>query len=108
MPQKAAKTSGYPDDEEGPTVKCIVMYSTEDEQEPAIKKLQKASKIPKFVDMSPDDEDPQETFPGKPTKKLPVTSCTHIMTYSIRRGKQCRLMASDKTGKFCNYQKGQT
>ena len=93
--------------------RCIVMYSTEDEQELAIKKLQKASKIPRFVDTGSGteneqeltikklqkpskihDEDPQETSPGpahkelaKPPKKLPATSCTHILTSGVRKDK---------------------
>ena len=95
-PQKEAKTSGYSDEEQEPAAKCIVMYSNEDEQEPAVKKLQKATEIPKFVDTSPGNEDPQEASPGELTKKLPATSCTHIMTYAVRRDKQCRLKASDK------------
>ena len=49
QPKKVSKTTEYSDDEQEPTVKCIVMYSTEDEQKPVVKKLQKA------------DEDPQET-----------------------------------------------
>ena len=105
------------------------MYSTEDEQEPAVKKLQKASKIPKFVDTGSSteneqgltakqpqkaskihDENPQETSLvhkelAKPEKKLPDPSCTHIFTSRIRKGKQCRLKASDKTGKFCHHHK---
>ena len=83
QPKKASKTSEYPDDE----------------QEPAVKKVQKATKIPKFVDTTPGNEDPQEASPGELTKKLPATSCTHIMTYAVRRDKQCRLKASDKMGK---------
>ena len=88
------------------------MYSTEDEQGPAVKKLQKASKIPGH----PSDEDPQETSSGpvhkelaEPAKKLPAagrtpaTSCTHILTSGVRKGKQCRFKASDETGKFCHH-----
>ena len=107
-PQKAPKTSEYPDDEQGRAVKCIVMYCTEDEQEPAIKKLQKTSKIPKFVDTDPVDESRQETSPGEPTKKPHATSAsssTHILTSGVRKGKQCRFKASDKTGKFCHHHK---
>ena len=93
------------------------MYSTKDEQEPVMKQLQKASKIPKFVDIGsgtedeqgptvkqprkapkipgrPGDEGPQEKSPGEQTKKLPATgrtpatSCTHILTSGVRKGKQ--------------------
>ena len=53
--QKASKTHEYSDDEQGATVKRIVMYSTEGEQEPVIKQPQKASKVPKFVDTDSDD-----------------------------------------------------
>ena len=59
------------------------MYSTEDEQEPAIKKLQKGSTIPKFA----------------------AACCTHILTSGVRKGKQCRFKASDETGKFCYHHK---
>ena len=40
--QKASKTPEYSDNEQGPPVKCIVMYSTEDEQEPVVKKTSKS------------------------------------------------------------------
>ena len=109
--QKSTKTPEYLDDEEGLAVnyqRCIVMYSTEDEQEPAVKKLQKASKIPGRSG----DEDPQETSPGpvhkesaRPAEKLPAASCTHILISGVRKGKQCRFKASDKTGKFCYHHK---
>ena len=52
--------------------------------------------------------------PAKPAKKLsasgrtPVTSCTYSLTSGKRKDKQCRLRASDETGKFCNYHKRQT
>ena len=79
---------------------------TEDEQEPVVKKRQKASKTLGLIDTGPNNKDPQETSPGsvhkepaKPEKRLPA---------GIRKGKQCRLRASDKTGKFCNYHKRQT
>ena len=101
QPQKASKVSEFVD-----TVSC-----TEDEKEPAIKQPQKASKI----SGGSDDESPQETSPRpahkEPTKKLratsrtPSTSCTHILTSGIRKGKQCRFKASDKTGKFCYHHK---
>ena len=44
QPKKAPKLPEYSDDKQGPAgnyQRCIVMYSTEDEQEPAMKKLQK-------------------------------------------------------------------
>ena len=64
--KKAPKTPEHPDDEQGPAVKCIVMYSAEDEQEPAIKKLQKTSKILMFVDTGPGAE-----YEQGPTIKQP-------------------------------------
>ena len=131
QPQKASKTSEFVDTdtndeqgrkpkkaleysfgEQGPAVnyqRCIVMYSTEDEQEPAIKKPQKASKIPG----GSDDESPQETPLGESTKKPPATSCNpvasciHILTSGVRKGEQCRVRASNEMGKFCIYYKGQ-
>ena len=63
------RTNEYSDDEQAPAVKyqrCTVMYSTEYEQEPAIEKFQKTSKIPKFVDTGQGTEDEQ-----KPTIKQP-------------------------------------
>ena len=49
------------------------MYSTEDEQELAIKKLQKASKIPRFVDTGSGTENEQELT----IKKLQKPSKIH-------------------------------
>ena len=83
------------------------MYSTEDEQDPNVKQPQKASKIP----AGSDDESPQETSPGEPTKKPPATSrtlgasCSHIFTSGVRKDKQCRFKTSDETGKFCHHHK---
>ena len=137
QPKKAPKAPGYSGDEQGPTVKCIMMHSTEDGQEPSVKKLQKTSKILKFVDTGPgaedeqgptvkkpqkaskipggsDDESSQKTPLWEPTKKppaigrTPAVSSTHILTSGVRKGKQCRVRASDETGKFCIYHKGQT
>ena len=42
QPQKVPKTTEYSGDEQGPAVKCIVTYSTEDEQEPTVKQPRKA------------------------------------------------------------------
>ena len=101
------------------------MYSTEDEQEPVVKRPQKASKIPKFVDAGTEneqettvkqpekaDDDPQETSPPSvKTVKIPnfaAASCTYILTKGARKCKQCRMRASDKTCKFCIYRKEQT
>ena len=91
--------------EQGSTVnyqKCIVIYSTEDEQEPVVKQPQKVSKIST-------DEDPQETSPAlvKPAKipNFVAASCTYILTKGERKGKQCRLRASDEAGKFCHHHK---
>ena len=74
---------------------------------PAVKHPQRASKT-----SGAENEDHQKTSPGlvfkeltKPAKNLLATSCTYILTSGIRNGKQCRLKASDKTGKFCNYRK---
>ena len=86
------------------------MYSTEDEQEPAVKKLQKASKIPKFVDTGSSAEDEQEPAIKKLQKaskipKFAAAGCTHILTSGIRKGKQCGFKASDETGKVCHHHK---
>ena len=132
QPKKAPKTPEYSGDEQAPAVnhqRCIVMYSTEDEQVPAVKKLQKILEIPKFIDTGPgaeyeqepqkgsktsgcpDNETPQETSLGEPTKKPPVTgrtsaaSCIHVLMSGIRKGKQCRFKALDETGKFCHHHK---
>ena len=40
------------------------MYSTEDEQVPAVKKLQKILEIPKFIDTGPGAEYEQEPQKG--------------------------------------------
>ena len=48
QPKKAPKPPEYSHGEQGPTVnyqRCIVTYSTEDGQEPAVKQLQKVSKM---------------------------------------------------------------
>ena len=85
--KKHQKTPEFVDTDPGaeqePAVKCIVMYSTEGEQEPAVKKLQKGLKIPKFA----------------------AASCTCIVTSGVRKGKQCRFKASDEIGKFCYHHK---
>ena len=76
QPQKAPKTPEFvdtdsddSDDEQGPAVKCIVMYSTENEQEPVVKQPQKIPKTPEFVDTDSDDSgDKQERQPKKASK----------------------------------------
>ena len=90
-------------------------------ERPAVKQSQKESKTPELVDTGSGNKDPKKTSPepvhkepAKPAKKLPVagrtlvTSCTYILTSGVRKGNQCRLKASDKTDKFCNYRKRQT
>ena len=118
--QKAPKTPEFVDtysDDSG----------TENEEEPVLKQSQKAPKTLEFLIQTDDSDNeeeephPQKTSPGplhkeptKPAKKLSaasrnlVTSCTYILTSGIRKGKQCRLKAYDKTGKFCNCHKRQT
>ena len=79
----------------------------EEEQEPAVKQPKEVPKSPEFVDTDPDDSDneeeephPQKTFPGtlekEPTQpvktpsaanRIPVTSCTYILTFGLRKGK---------------------
>ena len=85
------------------------MDSIEEEQEPTVKHPQEVSKIPKFVDTDPDDENPQETSSAsvKPTKipNFAPATCTYILTKGVRKGKQCRFRASDKAGKFCHHHK---
>ena len=61
QPKKASKTTEYSDDEQGSEVTCIVMYSTENEQDPTVKQPQKVPKTPEFVDTDSDDE--QEPTP---------------------------------------------
>ena len=90
--------SEYLENEQGPAVRCIVMYSTEDKQEPTVKQPQEASKI----------SDPQEASPAlvKPVKipNFPAASCACIFTKGVRKGKQCRFRVSDETG-FCHHHK---
>ena len=92
---------------------------------------QKAPKSTGFVDTDSDTEDDsgnekeephtQKTSPGsvnkEPTQpvKTPsaasrtaVTSCSYILTSGLKKGKQCKLKASDKTGKFCHLHKRHT
>ena len=134
-PQKAPKSPEFVDtdssikDEQKPVVRHLPKVrkipkfidkdsSIKDEQGPTVKQPQKASSTLGLIDTGPD---PQETSPGpvhkepaKPAKSLPAAnrtptaSCTHILTSTVRNGKQCRLKASDETGKFCNYHKQQT
>ena len=96
------------------------MYSTEDEQEPAVKKLQKESKISKYSSTKdkqgptvknpqktskvPDDEDSQETLPAK-IPKFADASYAYILTKGVRKGKQSRFRASEETDKFCHHHK---
>ena len=120
QPQKAPKTPEFVDTDSDDS-------GTENEEEPALRQSQKAPKTLEFwiqTDDSDNEEEephPQKTSPGplhkeptKPAKKLSaasrnlVTSCTYILTSGIRKGKQCRLKAYDKTGKFCNCHKRQT
>ena len=112
QPQKAPKTPEFVDTDSDDS-------GTENEEEPALRQSQKAPKTLEFwiqTDDSDNEEEephPQKTSPGplhreltKPAKKLSaasrnlVTSCTYILTSGIRKGKQCRLKASDKTGNF--------
>ena len=76
----------YSDDEQGPAVKYIVMYSTEDEQETVIKQPKKASrnvkktntkagrkvpKSPEFIDSSEEEEEgPPKDDKGKKMSPL--------------------------------------
>ena len=60
---------------------------TDDKQRSTVKQPQKASKTLGY----PDNESPQETSPGEPTKNHPATgctsatSCTHILTSGVRK-----------------------
>ena len=120
QPQKAPKTPEFVDTDSDDS-------GTENEEEPVLKQSQKAPKTLEFLIQTDDSDNeeeephPQKTSPGplhkeptKPAKKLSaasrnlVTSCTYILTSGIRKGKQCRLKAYDKTGKFCNCHKRQT
>ena len=44
---------------------------SDDEQEPAVKQLQKSPKIPKFVDIDSDDSDDEQRSPVKKPQKVP-------------------------------------
>ena len=71
QPKKAPKTPEYSDDEQGPAVnyqRGIVTYSTEDGQDPVVKQLQKASKMPKFVNTGSGTEDEQGPTVKQPQK----------------------------------------
>ena len=99
---------------------------------PAVKRKQrqpqKAPKSPEFVDTDSDIEDDsdnekeephtQKTSPGSVNKEMtqpvktpsvtsrpPVTSFNYILTSGLKKGKQCKLKASGKTGKFCHLHK---
>ena len=52
----------------------MMVYSTEDEQEPTVKKLQKTSKIPKFVDTDSDNADDEQERQPKKVPKTPEYS----------------------------------
>ena len=127
QPKKVSKTTGCSDDEQRPAVKCIVMYSTEDEQEPTVKQPQKALKASEFVDdeqepavkcivtySTEDEQEPVVKQPQKPSPalvkpaKIPnfaAASCAYIITKGVRKGKQCKFRLSDETGKFCHHHK---
>ena len=70
------------------------------------------------LDNEEEEPHPQKTSPGPVDKELtqpvetptavsrtPVTSYTYILTSVLRRAKQCKLKASDETGKFCHLDK---
>ena len=86
------------------------MYNTEDEQEPTVKQPQKASKIPRFVDIglgTEDEQEHQKSSDPSPAKipNFAAASCTYILTKGIRKGEQCRFRTSDETGKFFHHHK---
>ena len=73
------------------------------------------------LDNEEEEPHPQKTSPGPVDKELtqpvetptavsrtPVTSYTYILTPGLRRAKQCKLKACDKTGKFFHLDKRQT
>ena len=89
----------------------------------------KASKSPKPTNTYPEDSDDEESDdsedeeprpqkaspwpvtqpaknPGAASRTL-VTSCTYILTYGVRKGKQSNFKAPDKTDKFCRFHKWQ-
>ena len=70
------------------------------------------------LDNEEEEPHPQKTSPGPVDKELtqpvetpiavsrtPVASYTYILTSVLRRVKQCKLKASDETGKFCHLDK---
>ena len=100
----------------------------EEEQQPAVKQPKKVPKSSEFVDTDSDNSDTekeephsQKTSPGPVDKEhtqqvktpseascTPVTFCTDILTSGIRKGMQCKVKVSDKTGKFFHLHKRQT
>ena len=97
----------------------------EEEQKPVVKQPQKVWMSLEWFEDDPtnEEEEPhsQRMFPGPLAKELiqsikapsaashtTLTSCTHILTSGLREGKQCKLKASDETGKFCHLQNRQT
>ena len=90
---------------------------TEDEEE----QPKKGPKSPEwFEDDSDNKNEEPHSSPG-PVNKEPaqsvktpstashtsVTSCTYILTSGLKKGKQCKLKASDERGKFCHLHKRQ-
>ena len=117
--QKAPKTPEFVDTDSSD--------DSDNEQEPTVKHPQKVPKTPEFADTdsSNDSDDDQEPTPKQPQKvskisdpqeaflpsvipaKIPnftAASCVCFLTKGVRRGKQCRSRASDKTG-FCHHHK---
>ena len=90
---------------------------TEDEEE----QPKKGPKSPEwFEDDSDNKNEEPHSSPGPVNKEpaqsvktpstashTPVTSCTYILSSGLKKGKQCKLKASDETGKFCHLHKRQ-
>ena len=105
--------------------KMLTLSGIDKKTKGTIKQFFKQRQPPEWFEDDSDNEKEkphsQKTSPGpvdkeptQPVKTPPaashtsVTSCTYILTSGVRKGKQCKLKASDETGKFCHFQKRQT
>ena len=115
--------SDDPDNDE-PMVKRIQTLPkkvpTNPDEEPVVKQFQEMIEA-ELEGPRDDEEDPQKASPesvnkvpiqltkkGFATSRTSVASCTYILTSGIRKGKQYKLKASDKTGKLCHLHNRQT
>ena len=102
--------------------KMLTLSGIDRKTKDAIKQFFKQRQPPKWFENDLDNEeeeshskktsqgpvDKESTQPVKTppaASRTPVTSCTYILTSGVRKGKQCKLKASDKTVKFCHLHK---